>query len=533
MRRTMWNMCVTGAFGAIAGTALADEVTKMSRPLPIELTEIRELVITTRGRVIRDEIVPIVQPTTDIEAGAERGGCDQIASHTDAAFSGSGQFIVQAGFAENEVAAASYTVPAGSFPMRLNGIEMIVATSNATVQTVTQWSMMVWQGTPNNGALVETFTSDGSILPHITLGPGTAAINVQLIIDPGDPEQIIISNNGSNTFSVGFRIDQHHNQTQNPCFFAPPDTENAFPTTDTSGLLRSADNWLFGLNCGPFGCPANGGWARFSALPSFCRPSGDWVIRATYTPTNCQPGVGACCLPSGNCDILLQGDCINAGGTYRGDGTFCAGGPPCPAPSGACCFAATNGCLNLTQTNCAAAGGVYQGNGTNCGSIVCFPTGACCLPLGSCVGPVSPGDCTAQGGVFQGNATACGSINCPLPTGACCFSTGFCLNLTSADCATAGASWVGAFTACETANICDSSPCGICADSNCDGSVTVGDIGYFVAAVSGGDSSWNALFGGNPPCDFVCANDANGDNGVSVGDIGPFVQTLSGGPPCQ
>jgi hypothetical protein len=75
--------------------------------------------------------------------------------------------------------------------------------------------------------------------------------------------------------------------------------------------------------------------------------------------------------------------------------------------------------------------------------------------------------------------------------------------------------------------------CGPCGDSNCDGSVTVGDIGFFVRAVSAGTAGWNALFpGGVAPCDFVCANDTNGDNAVSVGDIGRFVARLSAGTAC-
>lgn len=70
----------------------------------------------------------------------------------------------------------------------------------------------------------------------------------------------------------------------------------------------------------------------------------------------------------------------------------------------------------------------------------------------------------------------------------------------------------------------------LCADANCDGSITVADIGFFVTAVSQGSAAWNALFpGGTAPCDFICANDTNGDNAVTVGDIGGFVQAVTGG----
>lgn len=74
-------------------------------------------------------------------------------------------------------------------------------------------------------------------------------------------------------------------------------------------------------------------------------------------------------------------------------------------------------------------------------------------------------------------------------------------------------------------------PCGDCADANCDGAITVSDIGFFVAAVANGELGWNAAFaGGSAPCDFSCANDINGDGAVTVSDIGDFVgAVMSGG----
>src|SRR4030095_3889501 len=114
---------------------------------------------------------------------------------------------------------------------------------------------------PLNGALVETFTSDGIILPHAVIPPGTNGINIQFSVDPQDPEQLFIPDNGSHQFTVAFRIDQHNNQTQNPCSSAPPTSSNAFPCVDTGGLQFASTNWLYGVNCGAFGCPPNGGWS--------------------------------------------------------------------------------------------------------------------------------------------------------------------------------------------------------------------------------------------------------------------------------
>ena len=66
----------------------------------------------------------------------------------------------------------------------------------------------------------------------------------------------------------------------------------------------------------------------------------------------------------------------------------------------------------------------------------------------------------------------------------------------------------------------------ITCDTNCDGSVSVGDIGPFVLALSQGQAAYEAAF---PTCSFDCACDVNGDGFVSVSDIGPFVLCISGG----
>lgn len=506
--------------------APADEPASRLAPLPIRLDEMKRLHVTTSGHVLEDTLAGNATPV-DL-----RGGCQTTSSHTSADFSG-GQYVVQQGFVENEIAAATYTLPAAMFPIKIDLMEMIFATGGTIQQTTTEWSILVWEGTPSTGQLLAEYSSDGTLLPHIVLPPGPpAGVNVQVSVDPMDPEQIFITDSlGSHSFSIGYRIDQHNQQSGDGCSQAPPANANAFPTTDTSGLLRPADNWLRGVNCGPFGCPANGGWARFSTLPGFCRPSGDWVMRATWTPLSCTPGAGACCLPSGLCDVRQDSLCAQAGGLYQGDGSDCAG-QSCPQPTGACCFQSTGGCLNLISADCGAAGGVYGGNGTACVTFTCFPQGACCLPNGTCTGPISPTNCQGQGGTFQGNNTSCGGTNCPQPTGACCFNTGGCLNFTQANCGTAGGMWRGLGTNCSQSGVCTSS-CGSCADGNCDGTVSVSDIAFFVAAVSGGQSNWNSRFaGGTAPCDFLCANDTNGDNAVTVSDIGAFVTRLTNGTPC-
>lgn len=61
-------------------------------------------------------------------------------------------------------------------------------------------------------------------------------------------------------------------------------------------------------------------------------------------------------------------------------------------------------------------------------------------------------------------------------------------------------------------------------DMNCDGEVTVSDIGAFVLALTN-PSEYQLQF---PGCSLLNA-DVNGDSAVTVGDIGGFVALLTGG----
>jgi len=412
--------------------------------------------------------------------GGVAGNCPPVIStHTNASFEG-GQYIAQGGFAEQEIAAVSFTLPASDFPLRLDLLEMIFATSNATVTTTTKWSVIVWQGTPATGAIQYLYSSNGIDLPHLVMQPGTNGTNIQFSIDPGDPEQMIIQDDGSRTFSIGYRIDEHNNQTSNPCLVAPPSSSNAFPTTDLGGLQQPSQNWLFALNCGLAACS---GWKNFSQLSTLCRPSGDWVMRVTWTPVNCQPP-GACCLPGGSCQVLTAATCAAQGGTFTTEGSICTGST-CSAALAPCCFASTGGCLTLSPASCTAAGGVAGPTGQTCNGYVCFPIGACCLPNGSCVGGVSPEQCASQNGVFKGNGTTCTAGLCPEPLGASCFPNGFCLLLTQAQAAQAGATWRGPGTTCVdgnsngTADACETARPG---DLNGDGFVDSADLGILLTA---------------------------------------------------
>jgi hypothetical protein len=477
---------------ALSGAALGGEEApivadgasrKIEVPIEIKIGNLGTLRVSPRG------FVPPDNGNNDGNGEVNPQRCNVISSHTDANFGG-GSFVVQAGFAQQEMFAATYNLTAADFPIRHQLTEVIVATSNSTVQTTTQWSLLFYAGTPTNGTLIDVFSSDDVLLPHIRIPAGTNGVNLQFSIDPNDPDQLIIPSNPTNQFTVAFRIDRHNNQVANPCMTAPPAASNAFPATDVSGLSQAGLNWLFGVNCGPIGCPNNGGWSTFANLLSFCRPSGDWVSRTTWSSVNCTPGVGACCLPNGSCIQTSSAECQTQNGTFRGDGTDCATAN-CPQPTGACCF--PNGfCVpNLTATQCSGAGGTFAGANTACGPNSTCPTGACCLPNGSCVS-VTSAQCAAQSGTFRGVGVACAGANCPQPTGACCFANGFCLSLTEAACQGAGGTWKGALTTCADGN--NNGQADICElacrpDFNRDGTLDFFDYLDFVGAFSIEDPS--------------------------------------------
>ncbi|MFG0327544.1 MAG: GC-type dockerin domain-anchored protein [Phycisphaerales bacterium JB037] len=346
-------LCASAGLAQTAGAA-EDGARRGFIEVPVSVSKMEQFRITTRGRVI-DRPEPMGRD------------CLNVVTHTDAPFSGSGSFLVQAGFAENEIAAATFDIPASAFPIKIEQMEFVIGTQNALVQTITEWSVLIYDGNPATGQLVDVFSSDDVILPHLLAGPGTTATNVAVSVDPNDPEQIFVFNDsGQSRVTIGFRIDAHNQPGSNPCdiFGAPSPFFNAFPVTDTGPLNVPTLNYIRALNCGAGGCVPFGGWASFSQLVVGCRPSGDWVIRLSWSSVNCQPGVGACC-NDGDCSVMFVDDCDLMGGVYQGDGTTCDT-VSCPEPTGACCNPA-GGCLaGLTADQCSAFGGSFAGAGTDC-----------------------------------------------------------------------------------------------------------------------------------------------------------------------
>jgi len=490
---------IAAAVLAVPSLAFAQEGTRA--PIGETLTD-----VTIQRIILRPSLLKKQAPGQPIDPAAvevismpapTRGECPQETwTHTDSDW-GPGEYILQMGMVSGETAAASYMLSADKFPLRLDMFEAMFATSNAIGQTTTEWTVRVYQGTPGSGSLVAEFSSDDVILPHLVMPPGTTGTILQFFVDPQDPDQIYIDDDGSQTFSVGIRIDQH-NEPGTPCIQAPNPNNNAFLCTDTSGLGAPSGNWI-DLVTGTF-CLCGEGWLNFQSLPSFCRPSGDWVIRASVTPQGCAPAIGACCRGNGTCsDGFTEEDCNTIGGTYQGDLVEC-GDITCPPPTGACCVESTGECIEVDAELCNLGGGLFYGT-ESCSDFICFPEGACCLPDGSCVDAVTPELCDLGGGTFQGDSTNCASAGCPQPVGACCLATGNCAEIEESTCLSFGALWLGMGTTCEP-GACEDEPCD--GDVNGDTMVTVDDLLLVIG-------QWG--------CTGVCTADVNNDGIVNVEDL--------------
>jgi hypothetical protein len=462
-----------------------------------------------------------ITPVGPAESGDLRGGVcpTEVRTHSAANFTG-GAFTVQAGMVEDEIAAASFVIPSGHFPITIRTMEIIWA-QNHFNQTVTQWSVLVYEGTPSDANQIEEFFSDDVILPHLRLPlNGSNGANVQVTVDPQDAEQIIISSAPSNTVSIGFKIVQHNNQTGNGCSVSPDPASNAFPTTDNTsppaGLAQPTQNWLRLFNCGNF---CGSGWSTLGALPCpipgvlCCRPGGDWNIRLTYEPSGC---VGACCLDDGNCAVASPTDCVSTGGTFQGSGTTCSGS----LCQGGCCYADTIGqqCQTTSPNNCASLGGEFAGVGTSCGTIIC--EGACCVPFFAqgeeCVDPISQFDCEDFGGIYMSLGSTCAEVEPCFPTGGCCTGTS-CTIKREMDCDAMGGVWYGAGTTCTsppTAACCFASS-GTCSNLSAQNCCTFG--GLYQGA--GTNCTTFVCFPEGACCmpDGSCQNDVADDDCANMG----------------
>ncbi len=435
----------------------------------IQSNKLYEIPVRTPALTSLQATFKTISPNGKKPFGSYRGVCPSIpVALTDSDF-GDGQYILQAGFAEGESLGATYIVPEDQFPIKVDVIEVLFGTSNASQQTTTKWSVTVWDGTPTNGIQVASYASDDVILPHLVMPPGTNGVVISVSVDPDDPDQIYIYNDsGMNSFTVAFKVVEHNNPGS-PCITSPPTSSNAFPCTDIGGLQFPNQNWIQAIS-GPL-CVCGSGWMTFQEFPSICTPTGDWVLRSAYTPVTCSVDPVACCFSDNTCTDATPSDCAIFGGTASAEGTSCAT-YTCGSGDGACCVESTGNCVEFDLNTCLVVGGVHMGEGTTCSTVTCFPEGACCLDDGNCIGPVSPDDCLAVAGSFQGNGVTCNAAECPQPIGACC-GPDWCLELTEEDCGAVGATWSNADTTCADEGVCQSD---CVEDLNGDGLINVSDL---------------------------------------------------------
>jgi len=158
---------------------------------------------------------------------------------------------------------------------------------------------------------------------------------------------------------------------------------------------------------------------------------------------------GACCFPDESCELLMEDECLAAGGEYRGDAVLCTAGL-CSDDKGACCFG-DGSCQFLPSGECVLAGGAPIGPGIDCDGVICV--GACCFLDGSCDFLIAD-RCQIAAGEFQGHGIPCDPNPCPLPTGACCFPDGSCQQASITQCTIMGGSYSGTGTTCLPRNPC-------------------------------------------------------------------------------
>ena len=223
--------------------------------------------------------VPVVGAVLGSQTVGGRGlrdGCPPVVvTYTEPELFEGGSYILQQGFAEQEIAAASFSIPAGDFPLKFSKAEMVFAQSQWN-NTVTQWSLLIFDGPPDTGILAGTFSSDDTILPHLRLPTGdplSKGANLQVTIDPGDPEQIIIyDNSGTSTVTIGYRIDVHNNQTADPCWTPPRPTRTHSQPWTTVGLSHQQTTGCTGWTVESLAAPPTAVGRRSPLCPATARP---------------------------------------------------------------------------------------------------------------------------------------------------------------------------------------------------------------------------------------------------------------------
>ncbi|MGE3180245.1 MAG: hypothetical protein AB7N71_01335 [Phycisphaerae bacterium] len=288
------------------------------------------------------------------------------------------------------------------------------------------------------------------------------------------------------------------------------------PTCELSGQFLGPGADCVDVICSPLGACCDNEMVC-SLLPETACDAAGGIFRGDDTTCNtesCLPR-GACCMPDGNCAIQMPEDCAAMAGYYLGDESTCDDAQ-CDDAS-ACCLGFQN-CVVATIADCAATGGIWQGPSLDCADVNCPQRiGACCLPNGNCLENVLRTACLAQAGIYGGDESDCNDAQCNI-AGACCLSGNVCLTLIEAACSSISGSWQGPDSTCTTFSACTALLRG---DVNCDGALTVSDIGPFVLVLTD-LATYTAQF---PHCDPLTA-DMNLDGATTVSDIGGIIAAV-------
>jgi hypothetical protein len=225
--------------------------------------------------------------------------------------------------------------------------------------------------------------------------------------------------------------------------------------------LNASDGWQWDSDQHSFTIPAGAVATTVEPIspPEYgeAADSLQWVVGAFRVPQS----TGACCLPDGSCEDLMEEDCLEAGGDWQGFGTACA---TTDCPGGACCLPDGTCVDDISEPECTDQGGQWQGLGVLCVDTRC--EGACCLPDGTCADAQTLDECLEANGLYQGLGTVCEDVECP--GGACCLEDGTCVDgTTEPDCLDLGGQWQGLGVLCADTR-CEGACClpdGTCADA--------------------------------------------------------------------
>ena len=169
--RMLWSFI----FGAVAGSLapVARLLNWPAKPLNkrSSFAEVRHMHVTSLGRVIDD---PIAGPIR--EARTAHGPATPRLPGPDASFNG-GSYRVEAGMAQGEMLAATYTLTAADFPIHIDFVRDCLLeprTPSSPCRRRRSGSVLYYSGTPLAGSLVDTASRRmGTSSPHIIIPPGS------------------------------------------------------------------------------------------------------------------------------------------------------------------------------------------------------------------------------------------------------------------------------------------------------------------------------------------------------------------------